>query len=531
MILRTLCLLALLAPPLLAAPTVTALLPAGGQRGKTVEITASGTFPRWPVDVWVEGTGVSAQAGKEKGKLTLTIAADAVPGPRWLRLVDSEGASSPRRIVIGTLPELLEQEPNDDRTQPQILPGPATVVHGKLARSGDVDCFAVKGRKGQTLVASMDAQRWLGSPMDGVLQIVSETGFVLAQNNDHHGQDPQVVLPLEADGTYIVRVFGFPAVADATIGFAGGERFQYRLTITTGPFIDHAWPVAVERSKLTPVELVGWNLPGAVGRQAVVPFGDEGRVFLPEAGGLGLVALEAHGCAIRSGETLVAVPSTTTARLAGPNESHPYRFQGKKGQRYLFQVESPSRGFVVDPTLRLTDAAGKLLGQARAGELYRDVELLATIPADGAYLLTVGDETRHGGPRHVYLLRARLVEPDFALQVKADQFSVAPGKTLDVPITVERKHGFAGPIDLTIEGLPQGVRAQAVPGMGATQTLRLTADEKAKGGGPIRIVGKAGARSVLARATLTDPEATTSELWLTLSGAPLPAPPTKKKKR
>ena len=47
-----------------APPALTHLYPAGGQQGKTETVTLGGTFERWPVDVWVEGTGVTAKAGK-----------------------------------------------------------------------------------------------------------------------------------------------------------------------------------------------------------------------------------------------------------------------------------------------------------------------------------------------------------------------------------------------------------------------------------------------------------------------------------
>ena len=39
------------------------------------------------------------------------------------------------------------------------------------------------------------------------------------------------------DGTYVVRLFAFPSVPDASVRFAGGERFIYRLTLTTGAFV------------------------------------------------------------------------------------------------------------------------------------------------------------------------------------------------------------------------------------------------------------------------------------------------------
>src|SRR4051812_27004785 len=222
-------------PALAAPPTLTHLYPAGGKQGTTVTVTLGGTFDRWPVGAWVSGKGVEAKAAKQKGQLTLTIAADATPGPRWLRVYDGQGASPMRRFVVGVLPEVMEKEPNDDASKPQAITGDA-VVNGRLEKAGDVDCYSVKLKKGQTLVASVLANRELGSPMDGGLQVVSEKGFGLAQNNDHAGLDPQVTYEAPEDGTYVVRLFAFPAVPDASVRFAGGERFIYRLTLTAGKY-------------------------------------------------------------------------------------------------------------------------------------------------------------------------------------------------------------------------------------------------------------------------------------------------------
>ena len=107
----------------------------------------------------------------------------------------------------------------------------AVVINGRLNKSGDVDTFAVEMKKNQTLVASMEANRRLGSPMDGVLQIVSGRGFVLEQNDDHCGFDPQIAFVAESDGTYFVRAFAFPAKPNSSIRFSGAANYIYRLTV------------------------------------------------------------------------------------------------------------------------------------------------------------------------------------------------------------------------------------------------------------------------------------------------------------
>lgn len=514
-----------------APPAVTHVFPAGGQAGATVEVTAFGTFERWPVRGWVEGKGVAVKAGKAKGTLSVTIAADATPGPRWLRLIDEHGASAPLRFLVGKVPEAQEQEPNNDDATAQVISAPA-VVNGRLLAAGDVDCFAVRLRKGETFVASLDAQRSLASPMDGVLQVVSDAGFVLAQNNDYHGLDPQVTLRVPEDGRYLVRVFAFPASPDASVRFAGGPRFVYRLTLTTGGFVDHAFPLAVERAKPSAVVLKGWNLAPA-DRQAILDSaeGDEATVFGRQSAGTASVRLEQHPCIIhaRPGDAKspqpITLPVTVSGKLERPGEAHAFRFQGRKGQTLHFLVESAALGFAVDPVLRVTGGSPA----ARELPLAGDGSTFA-VPADGLYQLELRDLYEAGGPRHLYRLRALVAEPDFGLTVASTQFFLTPGKTLDVPVTVDRRHGFKAAVQLSATGLPDGVRVETV----ADSTLRFSAGVKVTASVPIQVVGRVKEKPAVvrhARAAVQDYAATVSHLWLHVGPTSPPAPTPTKKRR
>ena len=510
-----------------APPTLNYLHPAGGQRGTKVDVTLNGSFTPWPVQVWTDGRGVEAAAAKESGKLTVAIAADAEPGTHWLRLHNAEGASSLRPFVVGTLPEVAEKEPNDEPRKAQELPG-SVVVNGRLDKTEDVDVFAARLRKGQTLIAALVANRVLKSPMDGVLQIVSADGFVLDQNNDFHGLDPLVAFDVPKDGTYLVRVFAFPAVPDSSIRLAGKENFIYRLTLTTGGYVDHAFPLAVSRSDPGTVDLVGWNLPESVRRLPVKPVEKADAVNLhhPDLANTARVRLEDGPVAVRSPESSrekpqpLTLPAVVSGRLDAAERSDWYTFAGKKGQKLAFRVEARTLGFPIDPVLRLTDAGGKLLAEAQAKALRDDPALDFTVPQDGPYTLEVRDLHEEGGRRHVYLLRAGEVTPDFALKVAADRFVQTSGKPLDIPVTVERSGSFTGPIELTVEGLPAGA-ATTLPADAKTKavTLRLAARD-GPFSGPLRILGRSGnGPTRVAQAAITDLGITTDNLWLTVAPA------------
>jgi hypothetical protein len=514
------------------APTLTGLFPAGACRGKTITVTASGTFDRWPARCWTDGRGVEIEPMTEKGKLAVRVADDAEPGVHWVRLADDEGATALRPFVVGTLPEADEAEPNDDPRKPQRLDSPSATVNGRLAKKGDVDGYSMAVRRGQTLVADLEANRHLGSPMDAVLQVVSPAGFVLAQNDDAVGRDPRIVFHVPADGTYVVRVFAFPTTPDSTIAFAGGDAFVYRLTLTTAGFLDHAFPFAVGRDCSCRVEAIGANLDDDV-RMLAVPDGDDPRdrlrVFHPRLAGTAEVRRVPYAAAIEaepndpSRPHAIVVPVALSGRIDPPGDRDTFRIALRKGEKTAFRVESRSLGMPLDPVLRLTDPSGKILTESDDSAGGRDPGFSFSAPADGEYRLIVSDLNGRGGPAFDYLLSVLTPDPDFALSIATDRFEIVPGKTTGITVAVDRKDGFAGPIEIVAEELPEGISASPVTSRAGdpsakSVTLQLSAD-CCSHPGPFRIVGKAvdGSTSPrTARATIEGFDAKTDRPWLTI---------------
>ena len=105
-------------------PLLAYVFPAGGQRGKTIEATVSGTNLQGAVGVHLSGQGVAANVLKvEKPdtlRISVTIAADAALGERDLRVWTPGGISNRYRFMIGDLAELNEVEPNNSPAQPAM---------------------------------------------------------------------------------------------------------------------------------------------------------------------------------------------------------------------------------------------------------------------------------------------------------------------------------------------------------------------------------------------------------------------------
>lgn len=509
------------------------LFPAGAQRGQSVEVTATGTFPAWPVQAWVDrpGLGITVEATKEKGKLKVNATEDVAAGVYWLRLYDETGATTLRPFVVGTLGEVNEKEPNDSPQQAQSLEGTTIVVNGQVAKAGDVDVFRIALKQGQSLAAALDAQHILGSPMDGTLQILTADGFVLVECDDEVDQDPRLNFVAPSDGNYLVRVFAFPAMGTSTIGLAGGADFIYRLTLTTDGFLDHTMPLSIPAGKASDVALQGWNIPDDVKNAQITPGTDEESVeiFHPRLAGSWIASVEPNPVLIeqepngRDRPQEIPLPVTITGRIDAPKDDDVYRFTLKQRQRYTFRVDSRSLGFSMDPTLRLMDAAGKTLQDIDDTNKQRDCELGFTAPADGEYRLLVRDLNRQGGPRYLYRLRVVPAAPDFALTLAGDNFVLAADKPLEIPVTIDRRAGFKDDITISAVGLPEGVKVEPVQsvakdGSAKAVKLKITAGGKPLSG-PFRIEGVSttdGQKiSHFARSSLTGFSATTRDLWLT----------------
>ena len=453
-------------------PTATFLFPAGGMPGRQVAVTVGGKFSHWPPQVWCSSDRIEFKPEAEQGRCQIAIANDAGPGVYWLRLYDEEGATTVRPFIVGNLPTQLESEPNDDWMKPQRISLPAT-IDGRLDKSGDVDVYAISLRAGETLVASLEANEILRSPMDGVLQLCGSDGFVIRQIDDSVGLDPRLVFKAEADGTYLIRAFAFPAEPTSLVTFAGAEDYAYRLTLTSGPFIDHVLPMSANKASDTTVQLHGWNLAKLPTAITVPPGGRQRIATLSHADAAGLVRIPyldmptlVSGAPV-SGEgprharpVHRPIPFCVSGHIREKHGTDAISFETTKGQRLNVCVESQSLGFVLDAVVLVSDADGKVLaeedGHKKTGQDKQpyDPQFTFTIPAEGTYTFAIRDLHGGGGMRFAYRMTIDEVTPGYRLSVEEDAFVVDGITALEIPVAIERLHGFDQPIEITAEGIP-----------------------------------------------------------------------------
>jgi hypothetical protein len=447
-----------------AAPEMKALFPDGVQVGSTITAKVVGKPGTAPVQAWCDRSDLTLQVSEKGEELTVAAAADAPAGIAWIRLYNTEGTSTLRPFIVGLLPEVNETEPNNKRGEAQTLPTGGVTVNGVLDKRGEVDTFAVPLQAGETLVASIEASFTLGSPMDSVLQLLSPDGFVIQQNDDDHGLDPLVAFNVAADGVYFLRLFAFPTEPDSSIEFSGKDDYVYRLTATTGPFVDRAEPAPEAGTEY--FALRGWNLPGDAAPVATQIEEGASRGTLPYPGTWQFERMPVGTNHVRSeslpSDAPVTLPAVIWGTISTVGERDEFVIAGVKGEKLSISISARSFASQLDPLVQVLDQAGSVLQTADDEDKDLDPDVTFDPPADGLYRIVVRDRFAHGGERYVYAAEIGPASPMPELGVEKDAFAVAAGETLEIPVTLSGVSSVAE-LAVTMEGLPEGFSVSYTP--------------------------------------------------------------------
>lgn len=184
-------------------PRPTAVYPAGGQPGQSLEV-------RWLGDA----------AGERTEQVALPAAAN---NSFMLFAQDSTGISpSGNPFRVNALPNSLEVEPNNEPAQatPAQIPG---AFNGILQEMGDSDYFKFKGVKG-TAYHIWCYAREVRTPVDPVLSIHRADGAQIAANDDSGGPDSYLAFTVPDENEYLIKVTDH-------LG-AGGPTYVYRVEVT-----------------------------------------------------------------------------------------------------------------------------------------------------------------------------------------------------------------------------------------------------------------------------------------------------------
>jgi hypothetical protein len=405
----------------------------------------------------------------------VTIADDAAPGIREIRLGTPNGLTNPMVFHVGGLPEFREQEPNDFASSRQEVLTLPIVVNGQVSVR-DVDRFRFRAKKGQRLVIEAHARRLVPYLADAVpgwfqatLALFDSEGNEVSFGDDYrHCPDPVIFYRVPKNGEYEV------VIRDSID--RGREDFVYRITIGERPFIRTVFPLGGRMETATVASVSGWNLPfeevaldtgtdgGALrhgtwrGRDCLtntVPFAVDD---LPEC-----VEAEPNGNARDA--HVIDLPIIANGRIETPGDADLYRFEGRAGDVVVAEVYGRRLDSPIDSRLELIGPDGRVLvmnddtrdDAAGLCTHHADSYIREKLPASGPYRIRVTDAQHHGGPDYAYRLRIGPPRPDFTVLVTPSAINVPGGGTVPITVHAVRKDGFDGAIELLLPGAPKGM--------------------------------------------------------------------------
>ena len=447
-----------------AAPTLEALVPFGGPRGGTVKVRATGSDLGDVTGMWFSDSRLQAaveSGGKPNEQfLTVTVPADQPAGLYECRLLAKSGVTEARLFCVGTLAEVSEGTEQTTQVAPVEVKAPVTVV-GTITGNANADWIRFPVKKGEWVTVVCVA-RAAGSRLDPFLRALDPAGRTVVRDDDAGAnRDARIHFQAKQDGAYTLEL--------RDLGYRGGDGYPYRLSISLGPYVTRAAPMAVQMgAKQTVRALVsGETREIAVTAPAdAEPDRPAAEVRIPETPDAlplfasrypQVVESEAHGSSTAAQP--LSLPCGVTGVFGKIGEEDYYRVTLKKGQRLQVRVRMANWNNQGSPSLMIAGPDGKPVKFER-GSGYDAAETSIQAAADGDYTVCVHDLLwkYRGGPEYGYYAEFSEGDPaDFTLRYRngVTAYAVAPGAEVKVPMLLDRRN-FDGPVALEVRGLPEG---------------------------------------------------------------------------
>lgn len=428
--------------------------------------------------------------------LEVTIAKDAAPGRREIRLVTDRGISNPLAFHVGQLPEFVRRPMQTTRLQtlgkegqslrerpPEEMEArislPCT-VNDQIAPS-ELNRYRFTARKGQRLVICVLGRALVPFIADAVpgwfqpvLTVHDAAGREVAFADDYHFRPaPVLFFEVPRDGEFTFTI------TDNI--YRGREDFVYRITAGELPFITSVFSSGWQSGEQGRPVAKGWNLEKAA---IILPPRDAPPgthdVMASTGGILSLVmpvsldtladTTEREPNDTRFQGQQVSLPVIVNGRIEKPGDADVFRFTGKANDLIVAEVTARRLDSPLDSIIRLTDLGEKVLAMSDdredlcgcANTHHADSHILYKLPADGTFCLRVRDTTGHGGEAFIYRLRLSLAQPGFDLRTMTSSVRMKAGESAPVTVLAQRRDGYVGPITLTLANPPASFTADPV---------------------------------------------------------------------
>lgn len=222
-------------------PKIAMALPLAISPGAAVKVTLRGLNLDQVTELKGEGASVTIKSkgkaeipketdpavyGDTKAELEITLPEDFAGDKLALVAINPKGEATYDLKVIAKDKLIPEKEPNGGFATAQAVEAGQT-IQGSISQALDVDVYKVTGKKGETWIFEVEAQK-RGSVLDPLMTIHDAKGRIVATADDSDAsRDPMLRVTLASDGVYTITLI------DAHN--AGGGTHAYLLNVRRSP--------------------------------------------------------------------------------------------------------------------------------------------------------------------------------------------------------------------------------------------------------------------------------------------------------
>jgi hypothetical protein len=481
------------------------------------------------------------------GVSPISLAVPATPGLEAVSVVPKGARSAsgwPVSLLITDLPEIVEQEPNNEPAKANRVPVPCG-ISGRFQEKSDLDCYVFAAKKGQRYLINSQTHELL-SPAEVYMTLKDAKGAEVAKSNPQTGAGIDFTAPADADYTLVAE----------HLNYAFGPNEVYRITIMQ-PAPDFELALATDRldipaggTALIPIQAItrrdyagpievsvvdNPNLSGSVVVTAAAPPAPNLPVALlpvthkaggkPESYQFRVQAKAVvNGKEVRTYANVQGLVRQNFGNLPFPPRDlfhtvyyavtePPFRLEAKfnppEGVRTLpaslTVTATRAAGFAEEIGLTVialppnVTVAAKPIAKA-TNEIQFPLTAAANVPLGPVSVIVIGRTKFQNRDFTVHVASTTLVLV-LPFELKADAPPpLNPGDKVKFKVTATRKAGYNGPIDLEVKNLPANVTAaKALIPMGKIDIeVELTAAANAAAGdkADVNVTGAAAGQNI-----------------------------------
>lgn len=493
----------------LAEPQLLSVFPIGGQAGTSYRAAIRGRSLEGAYALWFDAPALQAEVvtleddpdqpaprKRKKGapapkpiqrlEVEIRLAATAALGKYSFRVITPRGLSNPLALYVHREEAVLEQGGRHELPpEAQPLSGYPTAIHGRIHETGEVDYYSFKARKGEELLF----EAFSSDAMDSAIALYEPTGSWFSPDRAtrlaFHDEpvsypglttEPALTYRFPKDGDFLVRVNGFwgdggpdhSYVLRIAPSKSDGDQKRKKGSRGIPTWKERTWTRKLDTDRMKTL----WFR--AVPELAPKP-DDGAESESPNKGAVAVIReipvvdADAEPTKAPVEPPEIPLPALVVGTVERPGDIDRVRFSIKEGDRLALEVETPAKTLpLMNPYLRVVDGEGvevftNVHSSNAEGVISKQIQPKAAyaFPRDGEFTLEIRDiAANYGDPEMRYRVLVRPQVPHMGeVHVAQDHLNLVAGQAKKLSVITDQEEGYDGFVVLSIEGLPEGIRA------------------------------------------------------------------------